>query len=176
MFQGGSVTRTLGKGRKMKKFIDNFEEYMCAIGLVIMTIFTFLGVISRKLPQVNLSWTMELVTTMFVWVCALASSAAFKSNSHMGFSFLTDKLKGVPQLIYKWLRVVIIFANYALWIVYGSRMVIGQISSGLVTPVMATPGWLIGLAVPFSAILTVVRILQYELGYRFGQKEKEELQ
>ncbi|WP_242968843.1 TRAP transporter small permease [Marasmitruncus massiliensis] len=160
----------------MKKFIDNFEEYMCSAGLVVMTIFTFLGVISRKLPQVNLSWTMELVTTMFVWVCALASAAAFKTNSHMGFSYLTDKLRGIPRGIHKWLRVAIIFANYALWIIYGFKMVADQIESGLVTAVMATPGWLIGLAVPISAVLTVIRILQYELGYRFGKKEKGALQ
>ncbi len=149
---------------------------MCSAGLVVMTIFTFLGVISRKLPQVNLSWTMELVTTMFVWVCALASAAAFKTNSHMGFSYLTDKLRGIPRGIHKWLRVAIIFANYALWIIYGFKMVSDQIESGLVTAVMATPGWLIGLAVPISAVLTVIRILQYELGYRFGKKEKGALQ
>ncbi|MBE6905201.1 MAG: TRAP transporter small permease [Ruminococcaceae bacterium] len=149
---------------------------MCSAGLVVMTIFTFLGVISRKLPQVNLSWTMELVTTMFVWVCALASAAAFKTNSHMGFSYLTDKLRGIPRGIHKWLRVAIIFANYALWIIYGFKMVADQIESGLVTAVMATPGWLIGLAVPISAVLTVIRILQYELGYRFGKKEKGALQ
>lgn len=156
----------------MKKFFDYFEEYMCAAGLVIMTVFTFLGVISRKLPQVNLSWTMELVTTMFVWVCALAASAAFKTNSHMGFGYLTDKLRGKAKRAHKVLRIIVIFANYAIWIVYGTRMVMNQIQSGLVTPVMATPGWLIGLAIPFSAALTVVRILQEEFGYSFGSSGK----
>lgn len=157
----------------MKKFLDNFEENMCAVGLVIMTIFTFIGVISRKLPQVNLSWTMELVTTMFVWVCCLASVAAFKTDSHMGFAYLTDKFKGVPRLLHKWARVAIIFLNYGLWIFYGSRMVLGQIKSGLVTPVLSTPGWLIGLAIPLSAVLSIIRILQYELGFRFGHEEVE---
>lgn len=151
----------------LKKFLDNLEEYICAVGLVVMTIFTFLGVISRKLPQVNLSWTMELVTTMFVWVCCMAAVAAFKTNSHMGFAYITDKFKGKAALIHKWLRIGIIFANYALWIVYGSRMVIDQFNSGLVTAVMSTPGWLIGLAIPLSAVLTMIRILQFELGYKF---------
>ncbi|AFM22616.1 TRAP-type C4-dicarboxylate transport system, small permease component [Acetomicrobium mobile DSM 13181] len=148
---------------------------MCSVGLVIMTIFTFVGVVSRKLPQVNLSWTMELVTTMFVWVCALAAAAAFKTNSHMGFAYLTDKLRGFPKIIHKWIRVAIIFGNYAIWILYGFKMVESQIKSGLVTPVMATPGWMIGLAIPVSAVLAVARILQYELGYRFGKKEREAL-
>ena len=158
----------------LRLFLDNFEEYMCAVGLTVMTIFTFLGVISRKLPQVNLSWTMELVTTIFVWVCALASSAAFKTNSHMGFGFITDKLKGVPRAVHKWLRVAVIFANYAMWIYYGAKMTIGQFQSGLVTAVMATPGWIIGMAIPISAVLTVMRVLQYELGYRFGLTKEEE--
>ena len=156
----------------MKKFLDNFEEYMCAIGLIIMTLFTFLGVISRKLPQVNLSWTMELVTTMFVWVCALAAAAAFKTNSHMGFGYLTDKLGGKARLAHKILRLIIIYANYAIWLVYGTRMMLGQLQSGLVTPVMATPGWIIGFAIPFSAALTIVRVLQEEFGYEFRKIDR----
>ncbi len=151
----------------MKKFFDNFEEYVCAAGLCLMTFFTFLGVISRKLPQVNLSWTMELVTTIFVWVCTLAAAAVFKENAHMGFSYLTDKLKFIPKQIHRWLRIVILLSNYAVWIIYGVRMVAGQIHSGLVTPVMSTPGWLIGIAIPFSAVLTCTRLLQYESGYKF---------
>ncbi len=151
----------------MKKILDNFEEYVCTLGLCLMAIFTFLGVISRKLPQVNLSWSMELVTTIFVWVCTLAAAAVFKQNSHMGFSYLTDKLSFLPKKIHRWLRLAILFAYYAVWLTYGSRMVAGQIHSGLVTPVMSTPGWLIGLSIPFSGALTCVRLLQYEFGYKF---------
>ncbi|GHU05509.1 hypothetical protein FACS1894158_08510 [Betaproteobacteria bacterium] len=158
----------------MKKFLDYFEEYVCAFGLVVMTILTFLGVISRKLPQVNLSWTMELVTTVFVWVCALAAAAAFKTNSHMGFAYLTDKFSGKMKLAHKILRIILIFTNYSVWIWFGSQMVMGQFSKGLITPVMATPGWLIGLAIPFSAVLTIIRILQEEFGYDFQGKIRGE--
>lgn len=146
----------------MKKFLDYFEEIICAFGLIVMTIFTFIGVISRKLPSVNLSWTMELVTTVFVWVCALASASVFKTNSHMGFSYLMDKLKGKPRFIHKIIRIIIIFSNYTIWIIYGFRMVMMQIKSGMVTSVMQTPGYLIGLAIPISAILSIIRIIQYE--------------
>ncbi len=158
----------------MRKFIDNFEEYMCAIGLTVMTVFTFLGVISRKLPQVNLSWTMELVTTMFVWVCALAAAAVFKTNAHMGFGYLTGMLPRRAAAIHRWLRIAIIFGYYSIWIVYGTQMTITQFERGLVTPVMATPGWLIGLAIPLSAVLAILRILQYEFGYHFGFADQQQ--
>ncbi len=155
------------KGVFMKKLLDNIEEYLCSIGLVLMTIFTFLGVISRKLPQVNLSWTMELVTTIFVWVCSLAAAAVFKHNAHMGFSYLTDKLKGIPKNVHRVIRVCILVINFLIWIIYGFRMVAGQLKSGLVTPVMSTPGWLIGIAIPVAGLLTCIRLVQYELGYKF---------
>ncbi len=152
----------------MRKLLDNFEEYVCAFGLVVMTVFTFLGVISRKLPQVNLSWTMELVTTMFVWVCALAGAAVFKTNSHMGFGYLTQMLPGRAKQIHRWLRIAVLILYYSIWICYGGRMALTQFERGLVTPVMSTPGWLIGVAVPLSGVLAILRILQYEFGYNFG--------
>ena len=37
-----------------------------------------------------------------------------------------------------------------------------QVKSGMVTSVMQTPGYLIGLAIPISAILSIIRIIQYE--------------
>ncbi len=151
----------------MKKILDNFEEYLCSVGLCLMTFFTFLGVVSRKLPQINLSWTMELVTTLFVWVCTLAAAAVFKSNAHMGFSYLTNKLCGKSKNAHRILRIVLLLAYYAIWLVYGGRMVAGQLRSGLVTPVMGTPGWTIGIAIPFSGLLTCIRLIQFEAGYKF---------
>lgn len=148
--------------RKSRGFWSNFEEYMCAIALVIMTVVTFINVLSRKIPSLNLAFTQEIVTTMFVWVCCLAAASAFKTDSHMGFSYFTDKLEGKAELIHKLVRITICFLCYGIWIVYGSRMVMGQFRSNLVTPVMQMPGWLIGIAVPLSAVLSIIRIFQHE--------------
>lgn len=149
-----------------RKFWDNFEEYMCAVALVVMTIVTFINVLSRKLPSLNLAFTQEIVTIMFVWVCCLAAAAAFKTDSHMGFSYFTDKLQGRWKGIHKILRVAICFACYGIWLIYGIRMTLSQFNLNLLTPVMQMPGWLIGAAVPLSAVLSMIRILQYEFKKR----------
>lgn len=47
-------------------FWENLEEYLCSIALIIMTLVTFMNVFSRKITWFNMSWTQELVTTMFV--------------------------------------------------------------------------------------------------------------
>ena len=107
----------------MKKFWDNFEEILCAFALVIMAIITFINVFSRKVSFINLSFTQELVTTMFVWVCCLAAAAAFKTNSHMGFSYLTDKLTGPIKTTHTYVRAILITVNYLIWLYYGAEMV-----------------------------------------------------
>jgi len=153
-----------------RKLWANLEEYLCSVALVIMTVVTFINVLSRKIPALNLSFTQEIVTTMFVWVCLLASASAFKTDSHMGFSFLTDKLRGIPKVVHSALRIAICLVNYAIWIGYGTRMTMGQYRLHMLTPVMQMPGWLIGVAVPLSGVLSMIRLLQYEVARLKAQK------
>ena len=67
----------------LKDFWENFEEYLCSAALLIMTLVTFMNVFSRKISWFNMSFTQELVTTMFVWVCCLAAASVFKTDSHL---------------------------------------------------------------------------------------------
>lgn len=55
-----------------------------------------MNVFSRKISWFNMSFTQELVTTMFVRVC-LAAASVFKTDSHMGFNYLTDKFRARPE-------------------------------------------------------------------------------
>ena len=60
----------------LKDFWENFEEYLCSAALLVMTLVTFMNVFSRKISWFNMSFTQELVTTMFVWVCCLAAACS----------------------------------------------------------------------------------------------------
>lgn len=155
----------------MGGFWNNFEEYLCSIALVIMAVVTFMNVFSRKITWFNMSFSQELVTTMFVWVCCLAAASAFKTDSHMGFSYLTDKLTGNVKKIHTAFRVLVCCTNYVIWIVWGAVMVYRQFKYGLLTGVLEMPSWLIGLAIPLSGVCSIIRILQYEAT---KAKEKEE--
>lgn len=153
----------------LKDFWDNFEEYLCSVALIVMAVVTFMNVFSRKIPWFNMSFSQELVTTMFVWVCCLAAASAFKTDSHMGFSYLTDRLTGTPKMIHKAFRITLCCANYAIWLIWGTIMTVNQCKYGLLTGVLEMPSWLIGLAIPVSAVFSIIRLIQYEV-----QKGKEE--
>ncbi len=147
---------------KMAFFWEHFEEYICSAALVIMTIVTFINVFSRKIPTLNLSFTQEIVTTMFVWVCCLSAASAFRTDSHMGFAYITEMFRGKTKYVHKVLRIIIIVATYSIWIIYGTKMVIGQFQTGMLTAVLQMPGWMIGIAVPLSGVLSIIRLFQYE--------------
>lgn len=150
----------------MKKFWDNFEEYLCALALVIMALVTFINVFSRKVSFINLSFTQELVTTMFVWVCCLAAASAFKTDSHMGFAYITDKLTGNIKKIHTLLRSSLITINYIIWLIYGIDIVYRQAHYHMLTGVLEMPIWMIGIAIPLSAVLSVIRLWQYTWAHR----------
>lgn len=150
----------------LKDFWENFEEYICSIALVIMALVTFMNVFSRKITWFNMSFSQELVTTMFVWVCCLSAASAFKTDSHMGFAYLTDKLRGKWRVIHVWFRLFVCCANYGIWLVWGTIMVYRQYKYGLLTGVLEMPCWLIGLAIPLSAVFSIIRMAQREVQMR----------
>ena len=158
----------------MKHFWNYFEEYLCAIALVIMSVVTFINVFSRKVSFINLSFTQELVTTMFVWVCCLAAAAAFKTDSHMGFSYLTDKLTGKLRKTQRYTRVILITGNYIIWLIWGIDMVYRQAHYNMLTGVLELPIWMIGIAIPLSAVLSIFRLWQYTYKEEIGTAKKEE--
>lgn len=144
-------------------FWENLEEYLCSIALIIMTVVTFMNVFSRKISWFNMSFTQELVTTMFVWVCCLAAVSVFKTNSHMGFSYLTDKWTGHAKKVYRIFRLLLCSANYLIWIIWGAQMVYRQYHYHLLTGVLEMPQWTIGIAIPLTAVFSIIRMIQYEI-------------
>lgn len=146
----------------IKRLWNNFEDVACACALIIMCVVTFINVFSRKVTWLNLSFTQELVTTMFVWVCCLAAASAFKTDSHMGFAYFTNKLKGKARCMHRNVRMGLCIINYLIWLYYGVEMVYRQYHYGLLTGVLEMPSWLIGVAIPLSAVLSIIRLVQHE--------------
>lgn len=157
----------------LRELWDNFEEYICAIALIVMSLVTFMNVFSRKITWFNMSFSQELVTTMFVWVCCLAAASAFKTDSHMGFEYLTDKLRGKARTAHALFRIAICCLNYVIWIIWGTVMVYRQYKYGLLTGVLEMPSWLIGLAIPLSAVFSIIRMIQREMEVYKDPEERE---
>ena len=136
----------------LKDFWENFEEYLCSAALLVMTFVTFMNVFSRKITWFNMSFTQEL-----------AAASVFKTDSHMGFNYLTDKFTGTKRKVYRICRLLLCSANYGIWIIWGAQMVYRQYHYHLLTGVLEMPQWTIGIAIPLSAVFSIARMVQYEI-------------
>ena len=153
---------------KSSWFPSRFEEVLCAILFAVMAIITFANITSRYLLKYSLAFTEELVVSFFVWLTLLGASIAFRDGSHLGFSFLTDRLPPNLQKFFLWISaglgaVLFIFLIYFAIGQIGDEITLGITSSGI-----GLPQWWYTIGMPVWSILIVLRIFQG--AYRANQK------
>ena len=149
-------------------FPSRFEEVFCAILFAAMAIITFLNIISRYLLKYSFAFTDELVVSFFVWLTLLGASIAFREQSHLGFTFLIDRLPPKFQKILLWLSAGLGVALFLFLIYFATGQVGDEISLGITSSGIGVPQWWYTIGVPIWSILIVLRIFQG--AYRVSQK------
>jgi len=154
----------------MRKFISNFENYIMAVALFIMTFITVINVISRKFLHLSISFLEEITTAMFILISLLGTAAAAKKGAHLGLSIFTDLLpKKYQKYVVAFSTLCAIFFSYFL-IRYGIDMVISEVKSGQTTPSLGWPEWIFGLALPVGGVMILIRFIEYGIN-SFKAKE-----
>ncbi len=149
-------------------FPSRFEEVFCAILFAVMAIITFLNIISRYLLKYSFAFTEELVVSFFVWLTLLGASIAFREQSHLGFTFLIDRLPAKFQKILLWLSAGLGAALFLFLIYFAAGQIGDEISLGITSSGIGVPQWWYTIGVPIWSILIVLRIFQG--AYRVSQK------
>ena len=67
-----------------------------------------------------------------------------------------------PEELYRMCRLLLCTANYGIWIIWGIQMVYRQYHYNLLR-VLEMPQWTIGIAIPLSAVCSIIRMVQYEI-------------
>ncbi|MDK2881859.1 MAG: hypothetical protein PWP12_298 [Bacillota bacterium] len=158
----------------MWNVLDKLEEYLCAVLLFFISVLTFLNVIVRYLTNGSLAFTEELVVNLFVWITVLGGAIAFRKRSHLGVTFLTNLF---PK---RWQKAVAVLSGFAGTVLFlllfaqGVGMVVQEYKNQMTTYSMALPMWIFGLAVPFGALIMLLRVIQstWEEVRELGAREK----
>ena len=89
----------------MKKFLNSFEDGVCAIILFVMLILTFVNVIARKFlvmidPSLgSMPFIEELTCVGLMILSILGAATATKRGAHLGLSVFTDLLPKTAQSV-----------------------------------------------------------------------------
>lgn len=156
----------------MKKFFNNFENYIMAFGLTVMTFITVINVISRKFLGLSMSFLEEITTSMFILITLLGAASAAQRGAHLGLSVLTDLL---PKKIQKYVAIITWVAAAffsALLIKFGIDMVQSEIRMGITTPSLGWPEAVFGAFIPIGGLFIFIRFTQWTINV-FRQAKKE---
>ena len=128
----------------MKKFLNSFEDGICAIILFIMLILTFINVIARYVLLASMPFVEELTCVGLMVLSILGAATASKRGAHLGLSVITDILPQTAQSVIA-LICDILNAAFCVVIVY-----LG----------MSWPVWLYGIWLPIGGVVLFIRQVQ----------------
>ena len=144
----------------MKKFLNSFEDGICAIILFIMLILTFINVIARYVLLASMPFVEELTCVGLMILSILGAATASKRGAHLGLSVVTDLLPQTAQSVIA-LICDILNAAFCVVIVYlGYLMVQNQINSNVLSMGMSWPVWLYGIWLPIGGAVLFIRQVQ----------------
>ena len=153
-------------------WIGHLEEILCASLFAVMAIVMFVNIIARYLLKYSLAFTEELVVSLFVWVTLLGASIAFRQQSHLGFSFLIQRLPRNMQRILLWLSAVLGAFLFGVLIYFAIRQIGDEISLGITSSGIGLPQWWYTIGVPVWSCLVIARIFQgaYSVSAKLGKE------
>lgn len=144
----------------MKKFLNSFEDGICAIILFIMLILTFINVIARYVLLASMPFVEELTCVGLMVLSILGAATASKRGANLGLSVITDILPQTAQSVIA-LICDILNAAFCVVIVYlGYLMVQNQINSNVLSMGMSWPVWLYGIWLPIGGVVLFIRQVQ----------------
>lgn len=146
--------------RKLKWFIDNFEEVSCVIFMSIMVISLLLQVYFRYVVGKSLPWSESISRFAFLFLVCLATSLSAKKKTHIR---VTAQFKLLPPEY----RKVFLWLSDTIWIIFncaviylGFKVYIDMGKNLYISPVL---GWnlkYIFIIIPISFLLITLRMLE----------------
>lgn len=145
----------------MKKITDLLCKALSGllfVLIILLVALTFLQVLCRFVFKIPISWSEESVRMCFVWIIFLGSAVAVKEGTHLMLDMLTSHLPGFAQKVLRVLVLVgmTVCSGVLLWgsIDYCTRT---WNKSMIAVPL---PAWCLNLAVPISAALMILFLIE----------------
>lgn len=144
----------------MKTFFDKFEEFALVLFLCIMSVILMLQIISRYIFSYSFTWSEEMVRYIFVWTTFLGVPYCIKKGQSLKITLVIDRLpEKIKKNVIKF-NLAILFIFFIILSVYGVVVVKNAINSAQVSPALGIPLWVLYFSVPFSSILSIIRLAE----------------
>ena len=146
--------------RFLFKILNNIERYILLIAFPLMLMLVFSATFSRYLKIGSFVIAEEASRSLMIWLAFAGISLVFKNNSHLGLSFLTNRLQGKTKSLFFLLQSFFIITFGLLVAYFSYRVIRTQIRFTQVSPSMGMPIWWVYSAILFGSIMIIIRVFQ----------------
>ncbi len=142
------------------KFLNEFEIYIGAVLFAAMTVMLTLQVVTRYVFNYSFSWTEELCTVFFIWLCYLGACGAVLKGKHLRIDGFLNSLHGKAK------KALLIFTDvvtmgFCLYMIPPTMKIIANFAKRhSSTILLRMPKSLIYSVLPFCFVLMTIRLLQ----------------
>ena len=150
----------------LKKLAMNFEAYLCAIAIAVMSVVVFVQVVFRFIVKSSLPWSEELSRYLQVYITFFGTAYGIQTGAHLGIEAFTHLLPKGGRKVLAILVQIVSMLVCTLILKLGVDIVMSQMASGQVSPAMRIPMWVIYGAIPMGMAFCVIR---QRYPARFGQ-------
>lgn len=153
--------------------LKNLDVIITGTTLTLCVILVNLNVIFRYFLKAPITWSEEVVTSLFVWTVFIGAAYAYRMHAHLGVDILVNMIPEKPRAVISKIIAVIEFAvlimltvisaQYAYHLVFSRT---GEIEPVL-TDLLRVPKVYTGIAVPIGFGLSAVYSLYFLLTDHF---------
>ena len=146
------------------RILDQFEQIICAVLLLLMTILGFANVVVRYGTNQSLAATEELLTGGFVLLTVFGAAIAARRGEHLAVELISDMLPPTARRVVVALSALLSVALLAASIWFCWQLVLNQMGNGMRSYALRLPLWWYSAALPLGFALVLIRYVQAMLG------------
>ena len=142
----------------MKWLMESLEEVAAAALIVAICLIVGAEVVLRYVAAQPASWTEELATILFVWICMLGSSIALKRGEHFAVELLRPHLGPGARRVLQTAGLLLVAALCLYLMGYGWQL--ARRNWQVHTPALEWSRAVSYAAIPAGGLLMLVRSLE----------------
>lgn len=144
----------------MFRALDIVENTLAVSAFTVVSVVAFANVLSRYVFNASLAFTSELTVNLAVLLTMVGAAIGLREGSHLGFTLIKDTVTGRKHQLLVLIGGLAIVLFYLALFKFGLDMSIQQFERQRTTPALGLPMWLLSAALPFGAVLGIIRTIQ----------------
>jgi TRAP-type C4-dicarboxylate transport system permease small subunit len=146
--------------KALRRGWETLEEFSVELLLLFLAVLNAMNIVSRYVLHRSIGQTFELMILLSLVMYWLGIGMAQRFGGHLGMNFVVNRLSPPARKGLARVRILVMAAFLAVVVWSGLELAVSQYGSHAVSGAMNMPLWIFSLAMPFGALVMLLRIVR----------------